>query len=244
MGKGSGTNYRINDMTNYNLSIIIPVFNNANFTKTALTDLIRLKTVCEIIIIDNGSTDNTEDFICELTQRSNKIRYVRNKENLGFAKACNIGYYKSISPNVLFLNNDIKVKENHENWVELLLPYCDEYIVGPTGGLLDKNCNFIKETNKIEDGVFYMSGWCLAGSKKIFNRLIINDYLGPFSEEFGKAYFEDTDLSLRATQAQIPFKIQDVPVHHFGKITSKKVGLSLLYPHAQKIFKEKWLGKL
>lgn len=229
------------------LSIIIPVHNNVNFTKAALLDLIQLQGEYEIIIVDNGSTDNTAEVIKEISEYDYigpMIKYIRNETNHGFALACNRGYHESIGENVMFLNNDIKVKNNHDNWAEALLPYCSEYLVGPTVGLIDKNCNFIKETDKLEPGIQYMSGWCLASSREIFDKLIINDYLGPFSQEFGLAFFEDTDLGIRANLSNVPFMIQPIPVHHFGHMTAKKLGMSNLYPGAQELFKKKWLGKL
>lgn len=223
------------------LSIVIPVYNNCNFTKGCLEDLVNLPDDHEIIIVNNASTDNTLEM---LSNFSNRVSVINNTENLGFAKACNLGYAAAKGENVLFLNNDIRVKSNHNNWTQIMLEHCANYLVSPNGGLIDNLCNFITETTKIVDGNFYLSGWCLASSKANFDKLLINSYVGPFSEEFGIAYFEDTDLSFRATELKMQFKVVDVPVKHFGKMTSKKVGLSSLYVPAQKIFKDKWLPKL
>ncbi len=166
------------------------------------------------------------------------------KKNTGFACACNSGYDCSNAEYVLFLNNDIKVKSNHENWTDNLLESVGDGLISPNGGIVDKNGNFITETDEVVNGNFYLSGWCLLGKKSIFDKLKINNYVGPFSEEFGIAYFEDTDMGLRAAQLQIPMMVQAVPVHHFGKQTSAKVGLSQLYMHAKPIFTAKWKGKL
>lgn len=237
------------------LSIVIPVYDNYNFTNACLNDLIMLTNEYEVIIVDNGSKDYTMKGCLQIQRAwleaanngSNlpQLRYFRNDKNLGFALACNRGYAEALSENVLFLNNDIRVKDNSDNWTKDLIKWCEEgFMVGPTGGLIDKTCNFIKETNKIEKGIYYMSGWCLAASKSTWNKLVLPGEKGPFSSEFGIAYFEDTDLGLRATELEIPFKIQYVPVYHFGRMTSKKVGISKLYPIAQSIFRKKWQEKL
>jgi GT2 family glycosyltransferase len=219
-------------------SIIIPVYNNFSFTKACINDLMKLKSNVEIIIVDNNSTDDTQN----LHEHFKDIKIIKNKENLGFAKACNIGYKESTGDFVIFLNNDIRVKSNYEHWIDVLLQ--QDCLTSPNGGLLDANCGFIKETKEYKSGYFYLSGWCLAGDKKTFDKLIINNYKGPFSEEFGIAYFEDTDLSFRARLKNIKLKIADVPVHHFGKMTSSKVGLSSLYTTAKQIFIKKWHGKM
>lgn len=232
------------------LSIVIPVFNNLGFTKSCINDLLKLKDGHEIIIVNNGSSDGTTQYLDNLSLNENnhhRFIHIKMKENTGFAKACNEGYEYATSEYVLFLNNDIKVKSNCENWTNDLITAVGDGLISPNGGIVDKEGNFITETDEVVAGNFYLSGWCLLGKKDTFNKLVNctgNNYCNPFSEEFGIAYFEDTDLGLRAAQLNIPMIVQAVPVHHFGKQTSTKVGLSQLYMHAKPIFTAKWKGKL
>ena len=221
------------------LSIIIPVYNKYLFTKSCLNDLSKLPEDHEIIVIDNGSTDETER---ELKNNS-RIIYFRNEKNLGFAKASNQAYNMATAPHVLFLNNDIRVKSNHDSWAQPLIERCSQGLVGPTMGQLDNQLNFVQEANKVLPGNSYMSGWCLASSKENWDKLIINGYQGPFSEEFGIAYFEDTDLSFRARQLGIPMQVIDIPVVHFGKVSSQQLNTRQLYLQAREIFVQKWSKK-
>lgn len=235
------------------LSVVIPVFNKFNFTKSCLNDLSKLPNDHEIIIVDNGSSDETESML-----NGNKdIVYVRQNNNLGFATGCNIGYSMSSATNILFLNNDIRVKSDYNNWTKQLIDNCDKGLVGPTMGQLDNNLNFVREANSVLSGKSYMSGWCLASSRKIWNQLAIApieseylqiDYVNPpaprrwqiFSEEFGLAYFEDTDLSFRARKLGIKMQVVDIPLVHFGKQTSKQLNTHQLYTNARQIFVKKW----
>ena len=156
-------------------------------------------------------------------------------------KACNIGFAKSSGEHVCFLNNDIRVKDKYETWTQTLIDAAkDGALVGPTGGLLDNNLNFITELEEFHDGHFYMSGWNLTARKDVFESFKIDDYQGPFSEEFGIAYFEDTDLGMRAKRIGTEMKIVKVPVFHFGKMTSRKIDTSKLYLSAKTIFQNKW----
>jgi GT2 family glycosyltransferase len=227
------------------LSIVIPVWNKFNFTKSCLSDLYKLSNDHEIIVIDNASTDETQSEL----EKSDNIIYHRNKENLGFAKACNIGYALASAPNILFLNNDIRVKSNFEDWTAPIIKECPNGLVGPTMGQLDNNLNFVQEANKLLTGNSYMSGWCLGASREIWSKLhfprkdsYIKDTMVPqiFSEEFGLAYFEDTDLGFRARQLKIPSIIVDIPVVHFGQQTSKQLNTHALYSKARQIFINKW----
>lgn len=235
------------------MSIVIPVFNKFNFTKSCLKDLSHLPNDHEIIIVDNGSTDKTRESL----EGSTEIKYVRFEQNKGFAVGCNYGAFKSEGKNILFLNNDIRVKSDHSTWTQKLIEKCDNALVGPTMGQLDNSLNFVQEANKVLPGKSYMSGWCIAASRRTWQCV---DFLRPvenndddfdevrripqiFSEEFGIAYFEDTDLSFRARDLGIKFEVVDIPVVHFGKQTSRQLNTYQLYKNARKIFVEKWSRK-
>lgn len=239
-------------MTNKILSIVIPVFNKVNFTKACLNDLMKLTDNHEIIVVNNASSDETPAVLSNFGKNHSNILIVDNLTNLGFAKACNIGYSYASAPNVLFLNNDIRVKSNFDNWTQPLIDSCSKGLVGPTMGQLNSQLQFVRESNSELTGNSYLSGWCLASSKEIFKRLEIprtglletETYIPQvFSEEFGIAYFEDTDMGFRARRLNIPMKIVDVPVVHFGKQTSSQLNTHALYQHARGVFVKKWSKK-
>lgn len=69
------------------------------------------KLIGKIIIVDNNSTDNSLDFI-EQQKYDFNIQLIKNKHNLGFAKACNIGAKHADQKYLLFLNPDTIIYEN------------------------------------------------------------------------------------------------------------------------------------
>ena len=92
------------------LSIIIPVFNNIEYTKNCLNSLFKNHPLSnfEIIVINNASTDKTEGFLNDFNYLDNFI-VIRNDSNLGYAKACNQGAKISKGKYLYFLNNDTVV---------------------------------------------------------------------------------------------------------------------------------------
>lgn len=232
------------------LSIIIPVYNNANFTKNCIQDLLKLPADHEIIIVDNASTDHTSEVVHEFLNKKNngaQLIYIGCPRNLGFGAANNKAFKQACGENILFLNNDIRVKSNHETWTKDIINLCEEgYLISGNGGLLDGGGNFIRETNDhIDSPYFYLSGWSLAASKRTFDRLVLktDEIEGPWNTKFF-AYFEDVDLSWRAKELNIPLKVINLPVHHFGRMTGKKLGISNLYTQSQQIFRELWKTKI
>ncbi len=98
-------------------SIIMPVCNRVELTRDCLTTLATLNGLpdYELIVIDNGSTDGTAEFLAQL---GGDVRIVTNTENVGFAKACNQGAALARGKYLVFLNNDTIPRPG---WLEALV---------------------------------------------------------------------------------------------------------------------------
>ena len=89
------------------VSIIIVVWNAKKYVIECLESV---REHCgnvsyEVIIVDNASTDGTPDLIA---QRFPEFRLIRNSDNLGFAKANNIGMAQSSREYLCLVNSDVK----------------------------------------------------------------------------------------------------------------------------------------
>ena len=114
-------------------SIVIPLWNNVAFTHACLVRLAAATPAgsYEVVLVDNGSTDATQDLLATL---SGDVRIVRNPRNLGVARACNQGAEVAAGRYLVFLNNDT---EPHPGWLEPLVEVFDtEPDVGVVGSKL------------------------------------------------------------------------------------------------------------
>jgi O-antigen biosynthesis protein len=83
------------------ISIIVPTVGEGGQYLKNLLPVLRHEPDCEIIVVDNLSTDFTAE-VC----RVNKVKHILNEVSVPFAAACNIGAYHSSGEYLLFLNND------------------------------------------------------------------------------------------------------------------------------------------
>jgi GT2 family glycosyltransferase len=224
------------------VSIIIPVFNQVSFTQKCIKDLLQLKVENEIIVIDNNSTDGTDSFFSSLSSKN--LKYLKLNSNVGFGAANNIGVENSSGKNLLFLNNDVCVLKDKDSWIDPLLNLCQDRLLSSQSGLLDFNFNFVKEVSDphvLKNSFEYLSGWSLLGSRELFNQ--ISQEEGVIWSKKYFAYFEDAHLSWKARDLKIPMEVVKTPLHHFGRITSSKMGLSKMYQDSYKIFSNYWKSK-
>lgn len=196
------------------ISIIIPCFNAEQYIKKCLNSILRSKFPnYEVIVIDDGSTDNS---IKEI--QNAKCKIIKNRKNLGPARARNIGGKKARGKYLFFLDIDTQVDPNCLTKIVEKFKEEDKKVgaiqanLGTAGHFLSF-FGFpyeIKEEKK-ERLIFGASTAAMAIRKKLFEKIkgFDEDYL---------IYGEDTDLSWRVWLAG--YKICFLPqakVHHCHK---------------------------
>jgi len=191
------------------LSVIIPNSNGKLFLKECLESLKQEKSSFDVIIVDNGSTDGSVNFIKENYPH---FTLIENQVNLGFSAAVNQGIKASDAEYVFLLNNDTRIQpgcmpsllECISKDVDIfavsskMVRYDDPDIVDDAGdeytilGWTKKRGDG-KSSNLYEDEeeVFSACAGAALYRKSIFEEI------GYFDEAFF-AYLEDVDISYRA----------------------------------------------
>ncbi len=242
---------------NPQVSIIIPVFNNAAITWRCLKSIfINSSNISfEVIVIDDHSTET----LSPVGTQTEGITLIRNSENLGFLKSCNKAAAMAQGEYVCILNNDTEV---HEGWIKHLVDLMDGdssiALVGPkliypngrlqeAGGIIWNDAsawNFGKfddpekpDFNYLKE-VDYISGACLLVRKAVWEQL------GGFDQQFAPAYYEDTDLAMQARKAgyKVVYQPLSVVTHHEGLSngTDETAGLKKFQVVNHEKFLNKW----
>lgn len=121
------------------ISVIVPVYNVENYLEKCLNSLINqtLKNI-EIIIINDGSTDNSKNIIDKYTQKYKNIRS-KTIKNKGVSHARNLGVELSKGEYVAFVDSDDYVNENMYEKMYIKAKTNDFDVISTNVNLIYKN---------------------------------------------------------------------------------------------------------
>ena len=96
------------------VSIIVPNWNGAEILPECVLSILNhtRDIAFELIIIDNGSTDDSPQIIRQLAGSDDRVKAIFNRENFFFARACNQAFEISSGHYLIVSNNDIVVQDN------------------------------------------------------------------------------------------------------------------------------------
>jgi len=244
------------------VSIIILTLNQVEYTRKCIESIFKHTHVSfEVIVVDNGSSDETLEYLNSLKEKNckhQKITIISNNKNLGFAGGNNLGLGVSRGNYLLLMNNDIVVTPG---WLERLINCAERSpkigIVGPmsnnvSGPQVIRNIEYNTETlegletfseklaeeNALKSHqILRVVGFCMLIKRKVICKI------GGMDQRFGLGNFEDDDFSLRAALAGFEsWMVEDCFVHHYGSRTfiGEKIDHAKSLHKNWEIFKEKW----
>ncbi|MBI5400092.1 glycosyltransferase family 2 protein [Candidatus Saganbacteria bacterium] len=212
------------------LSIIIVNFNNCKLLDECLASIYKNthKISLEIIVSDNASTDGSQAMIkC----RFPKIKLIANKDNLGFAKANNLGLKIARARYLMLLNDDTIVKDSS---LDRLVSFMD--VRTKVGACGPKLLN-VDGTVQRQGGILGKKFWLaktpapvnfVIGAALVVRREVV-DQVGLMDENLF-FYNEDLDWCLRIRRAG--WKIYFVPeaeIIHYGGYSSQRAFIPRLF---------------
>jgi hypothetical protein len=189
----------------------------------------------EVIFFDNGSTDDSLEFVKERFQANHKLKIVSYPENCGFSAGNNLAVKHTQGKYLFLLNSDVEVKSNSirelvntmENdltigMAQSKILFLDDNHIQTVGNVLDLTLSTYLIGNYEEDVGQYEVPCEMtfsAGASMIVRRSIVQK-IGLFDPNYF-FFHDDCDLGWRVRLAG--FKVVSVPtsiVHHKGEGTS------------------------
>ena len=238
------------------IGIIILNHNGLNLLKKFLPNIILNSPEADVVILDNGSSDNT---VFWLKKNYTGIRCIELKKNYGYAEGYNKGLKKLDYDYYALLNNDLRVSKGWlsplieefktKNKVAIIQPHILNHAkknyfeyAGAAGGFLDKYgypfcrgriLNVIEKDNGQYNNtseVFWASGACFLIRKKVFWEL------GGFDIDFF-AHQEEIDLCWRAiNEGHKVLSVGSSKVYHIGGGTLPPSPKKIYLNHRNSLF--------
>jgi GT2 family glycosyltransferase len=189
------------------ISIVIPNFNGRNIIPPLLEQIPLWKLNCEVIVVDDASTDDSVDFI---QKNYPFVKVIRHSQNQGFTETANDGVKAAKNSKILLLNNDVLLKQGQiEALFSLLEKNPDTFMVSPVITANKEDRVYSESQMKFywQKGIFffhyerspepaefliYATGAACAFLKDKF--LELNGY----DSLFKPGYYEDMDLCFKA----------------------------------------------
>jgi GT2 family glycosyltransferase len=211
--------------------------------------------VSSIIIIDNASTDDSLDRVEQLQGKLLKPLIIRNSENCGFGKACNMGARFATSDYLLFLNPDAQLYADTlpealafmQDPANAQVGICGVQLLDESGEVSRSCARFPSALGLVVHAIgfdrfqphlgHFMTEWNHMRTRQVDHvigafflvRRELYDALHGFDETFF-VYLEDLDFSYRASQVGwISMYLADVQAFHAGGGTSNQVKARRLF---------------
>jgi GT2 family glycosyltransferase len=228
-------------MSKSSIAVIVLNWNDADLLPKSVGSLLKQSEPCDIIIVDNASSDNSREAIQSFGQ---KVTALWNKKNKGFAGGVNTGIRYALAQEysyIALLNNDATADKD---WVKNLRKGFSGKAIGAT------TCSFIHAKNNLYDstgdiyttwGLPYPRGrdeevkgqydqlrvvTSVSGGASMFRADFFHD-VGLFDEDFF-AYYEDVDLGIRGNLRgwRLTFTPEAVAYHNTGTTSSRVKGFT------------------
>jgi glycosyltransferase involved in cell wall biosynthesis len=195
------------------VTVVIPCFNQAHFLKDCI-DSVKAQTfkVTEIIVVDDGSPDNTSEVANKLG-----VRCIR-QTNKGLSAARNTGIRAAKTEYVLPLDADDMI---HPQFLEKTLPYMERYDIVSTWLRTFGNENRAWGSDKLEPTLGLMKSQNQINCCSLFRRSMWES-IGGYDEEM-RIGFEDWEFWLRSMEFGADIRI--VPEYLF---MYRRHGVSML----------------
>ncbi len=200
------------------LSVVIPVYNEEKTLKEIISKLMNISILLEIVVVDDGSTDNTSEIAQRLATENPIIKYIRQPKNQGKTAALKTGFAHTIGDIVIVQDADLEYDPSEIT--EVIAPILSGFADVVYGSRF-----MVKRATRVLYFYHYLANKGLTFLSNIFTNLNMTDI-----ETCYKAFRGDIIRNLEITSSGFGFEIEvtakvaklkcvlyEVPISYYGR---------------------------
>ena len=150
------------------VSIIMSVFNEEKTIQEVLTQLFSIAYINEIIIVDNGSTDNSKQLIEKSMLKDDRIKLLTIENNKGLGKAINLAIQNTTCDIVVRQDADLEYDPNELiNLVEIIDKGIAEVVYGSR--------MLVRKAHKVHYYYSYLANIIISTFSNLLTNLFLSD---------------------------------------------------------------------
>jgi glycosyltransferase involved in cell wall biosynthesis len=184
------------------LSVVIPTYNRRPILEKclrALENQVLSPNTCiagyEVVVVDDGSTDGTLDWLAENTEQFPHVRLF-SQNHQGPAAARNLGVEKAVGDTIIFIDSDLVVTEHFlEAHAQTLFKESEKNERVFTYGWVINTCNFENPTSEPYKITDFSAAYFATGNVAISRKWL--EKAGLFDTRFQLYGWEDLELGVR-----------------------------------------------
>jgi len=233
------------DISHRHVDLVMPCWNNLYYTKQAVESFLTRTdpkaTPYHLILVDNGSTDGTAEYLKEIHDtHPSTIKIITNEKNTGWVVAVNQGVAAMCDYSNYFVcvNNDVLFTQ--DGWLLGLVKGIEnkEWLAGagPVANAVSGRQNIIYNSPKnANEESSYIIGFCMLLKRSIVETLVKKD--GFFMDEiFSPGGCDEIDVCMRVFDEGYRFLVdRSVYLHHFCSKSLSKITDNLDDFHQEKV---------
>jgi glycosyltransferase involved in cell wall biosynthesis len=206
------------------ISVFFPVYNEGEtierVVRRAVDTLSRVAGRWEVVIVDDGSRDNTAEVAARLASEIAGVRSIRHAENRGYGGAVRSGLKAAALPWIFFTDGDGQFDPAE---IELLVPFAEEADF-VAGFRVHRRDHFLRALNAFCWGLLAGSLFGLRGKVrdincafKLFRRRVADEF-----DFRATGAMISTELLVRSKQ--LSYRFREVGVHHYPRTAGTPTG--------------------
>jgi glycosyltransferase involved in cell wall biosynthesis len=199
------------------LGVIMPVFNESKTIDEIMRRVLAQPNVCELVVVDDASSDGTIDFLNQWQQRDGRVRVLKHQMNHGKGAAIRTGWAVSTAPVIIMQDADLEYDPNdYSCMLDLILSNQADVVYGsrfsgdnnlsnPTWHTFGNHCltwcsNFASGLKLTDEATCYKMF-----RREVFERIKL--------EEAGFGFCPEVTAKI----SKLGVRVREVPVSYHGR---------------------------